>query len=43
MLAIILALKEWRGDLKAARDEFEVVSNYKNLNYFVVVQDLSEQ
>ena len=43
MLAIVEALREWRGELKSVKDQFEIVSDHKNLKHFTAVQNLSER
>jgi hypothetical protein len=41
MLAIILALEEWRAKLKGLQaDPFFVYSNYKALKYFITTKKL---
>ncbi len=41
MLAIIRSLEEWDVELQSLK-EFEVYLDYKNLEYFMIVQKLTE-
>ena len=43
MLAIIRAIEEWRGKLKSIKDPFTVLTDYKNLQYFMTARRLSER
>jgi hypothetical protein len=43
MLAIILALKEWRHYLIGADEPFEIHTDHKNLEYFQQPQDLGRR
>jgi len=41
MLAIIQCLESWRHFLEGAKDQFEVWTDYKNLEYFIKAQKLN--
>jgi hypothetical protein len=41
MLAIMLALEEWRQMLLGARQEFEILTDHQNLQYFKKPQKLN--
>jgi hypothetical protein len=43
LLAIIRAIKEWRGELIGVKDPFVVLSDHKNLQYFMTIRKLSER
>jgi hypothetical protein len=42
MLAIVRYLKVWDPELRSV-DEFEIRIDYKNLEYFITVQKLTER
>jgi len=41
MLAIIRCLEAWRHILEGAKDQFEIWTDYKNLEYFMKAQKLN--
>ena len=41
LLAIIRYFKQWRPKLKGIRFLIKVLSNYKNLQYFITIKQLS--
>ena len=41
MLAIIWCLEAWRHFLKGAKDQFEIWTDHKNLEYFIKAQKLN--
>jgi hypothetical protein len=43
MLAIMLALEEWRQMLLGARQEFEILMDHQNLQYFKKPQKLNRR
>jgi hypothetical protein len=43
LLAIVRAMEEWRGKLIEVNDLFVVLSDYKNLQYFMIIRKLSER
>jgi len=43
MLAVIRCLEAWRHYLKGAKLEFEIWTNHKNLQYFMISQKLNQQ
>ena len=43
MLAIVKAMGEWRGELTGLREPFTVLSDHKNLQYFMTSRKLSER
>jgi len=43
MLAIVRCLEEWDSELRGLRDSFEVLSDHKNLEYFMTVRKLTER
>ncbi|KAL5601271.1 uncharacterized protein BROUX77_005520 [Berkeleyomyces rouxiae] len=43
LLAVVCALKEWRGELKGLKETFTIVSDHKNLLHFTKLQHLSER
>jgi hypothetical protein len=42
MLAVIVALKEWRAELKSVTS-FKIITDHKNLEYFMTARHLSER
>ena len=42
MLAIVWCLEEWDADLRSVK-EFEIRTDYKNLEYFMTAQKLIER
>src|SRR5258707_3765369 len=43
MLAIIRALEQWRNYLEAAKHPVQVLTNHKNLEYFMTAQKLNRR
>ncbi|KAL5612428.1 uncharacterized protein BROUX77_002584 [Berkeleyomyces rouxiae] len=43
MLAIVRALKEWRGELRGAQGPIRVLTDHKNLLHFTSAQQLTER
>ena len=43
LLAVISALEIWRGELAGLKDSFEIISDHKNLQYFLTNRKLSER
>ena len=43
MLAIMLALEEWRPMLLGARQTFEILTDHQNLEYFKKPQKVNRQ
>lgn len=43
LLAIIKALEEWRPELQGSREPFEVVTDHKNLQYFMTTKALNQR
>jgi hypothetical protein len=43
LLAIIRAMEEWKGELIGVKDPFVVLSDHKNLQYFMTTRKLSEK
>ncbi|KAI0991746.1 hypothetical protein K3495_g16441, partial [Podosphaera aphanis] len=43
LLAVVSALEEWRGELMGLKDPFLVLSDHKNLEYFMTTKKLSER
>ncbi|KAI0996563.1 hypothetical protein K3495_g11619 [Podosphaera aphanis] len=43
LLSIISAVKEWRGELMGLKDHFVILSDHKNLQYFMSTRKLSER
>ena len=43
LLAVISALKEWRGELTGLKYQFVILSDHKNLQYFMTTRRLSER
>ena len=41
LLAIIKYFKQWQPKLKGTRFLIKVLSNYKNLQYFIIIKQLS--
>ena len=41
LLAIIRYFKQWQPELKSAKFLIKVFSNYKNLQYFIIIKQLS--
>ena len=41
LLAIIRYFKQWRPELKGTKFLIKVFSNYKNLQYFITIKQLS--
>ena len=43
LLAIIKCLEEWRPELQGTQEPFEIVTDYKNLEYFTTTKALSQR
>jgi hypothetical protein len=43
LLAIVRAMEEWREKLIGVKDPLVVLSDHKNLQYFMITQKLSER
>ena len=43
LLAIIKALEEWRPELQGCQEEFEVITDHKNLEYFTTTKSLNQR
>ena len=43
LLAIIRCLKEWRGELVGLQKPFTILTDHKNLKYFMTTQNLTER
>jgi hypothetical protein len=43
LLAIVPAMEEWRGELIGVENPFVVLSDHKNLQYFMITRKLSER
>ena len=43
LLAIIKCLEEWRPELQGTREPFEIVTDHKNLEYFITTKALSQR
>lgn len=43
LLAIIKALEEWRPELQGSGEPFEVVTDHKNLQYFMTTKTLNQR
>jgi hypothetical protein len=43
LLAIVRAMEEWREKLIGIKDLFVVLSDHKNLQYFMITRKLSEK
>ena len=43
LLAIIKALEEWRPELQGAQQEFDIVTDHKNLEYFTTTKTLNQR
>ena len=41
LLAIIRAFEEWRPELKGAAEQVQVITDHKNLEYFMITKQLS--
>ena len=41
LLAIIYAFEEWRPELKEAVKQVQVITDHKNLKYFIITKQLS--
>ena len=41
LLAIIRAFEEWRSELEGAVKQVQVITDYKNLEYFIIIKQLS--
>ena len=41
LLIIIHTFKEWRSELKGAAEQIQVITDYKNLEYFIIIKQLS--
>ena len=38
LLAIIHAFEEWRSELKEAAEQIQVITDHKNLKYFMITK-----
>ena len=38
LLPIIHAFKEWRSKLEGAAEQIQVITDYKNLEYFMIIK-----
>ena len=38
LLTIIHAFKEWRSKLEGAAEQIQVITDYKNLEYFMIIK-----
>jgi hypothetical protein len=43
LLAIVRAMEEWKGELIEVKNPFVVLSDHKNLQYFIITRKLSER
>ncbi|KAL5596445.1 uncharacterized protein BROUX77_007129 [Berkeleyomyces rouxiae] len=43
LLAVVKCLEEWRGELKSLGAPFKILSDHKNLQYFMTTRKLSER
>ena len=43
LLAIICAFEEWRSELKGAVKQVQVITDHKNLKYFMTTKQLSRR
>jgi hypothetical protein len=43
LLAIVKALEEWRPELEGTEEEFEVITDHKNLQHFMTTKLLSQR
>jgi hypothetical protein len=43
LLAIVKALEEWRPELERTEEEFEVITDHKNLQHFMTTKLLSKR
>ena len=43
MLAIVRALEEWRHFLEGAKHQFEIWTDHKNLEYFMMAKKLNRR
>ena len=43
LLAIIRAFEEWRSELKGAAEQVQVITDHKNLEYFMITKQLSRR
>ena len=41
LLTIIHTFKEWRSELKGAAEQVQVITDHKNLEYFIIIKQLS--
>ena len=41
LLAIIRAFEEWRPELEGAAEQVQVITDHKNLKYFMIIKQLS--
>ena len=41
LLAIICVFEEWRPELKEAAEQVQVITDHKNLKYFIITKQLS--
>ena len=38
LLIIIYAFEKWRPELKGAAEQIQVITDYKNLEYFMIIK-----
>jgi hypothetical protein len=43
LLAIVKALEEWRPELQGAQQQFDIVTDHKNLEYFTTTKTLNQR
>jgi hypothetical protein len=43
LLAIIKSLEEWRPELQGSQEEFEIITDHKNLEYFTTTKALNQR
>ena len=41
LLVIICTFKEWRSELKETAEQVQVITDHKNLKYFMIIKQLS--
>jgi hypothetical protein len=43
LLAVVQSIKHWRGELRSVDKPFKILTDHKNLRYFMTAQSLSER
>ena len=43
LLAIIHTFEEWRPELEGAAEQIQVITDHKNLEYFMITKQLSRR